>query len=151
MNPVAPYPVVSSRRAITLGIATLVLTATALSARPAHADNLDAALLKHAPEMINYLRDHHCRNVGVLKFRVHKAGHPVTFKAGTINENIVERLENALIAVNPTESSVGVIRRRQPHRRREEAAALRQPSRPARRSSGSSIRWPGATLRLPPT
>ncbi|HKI18670.1 MAG TPA: hypothetical protein VKA15_12365, partial [Isosphaeraceae bacterium] len=76
MNPVAPYAVLSSRRAIRLGIATLVLTATALSARPAHADNLDAALLKHAPEMINYLRDHHCRNVGVLKFRVHKAGHP---------------------------------------------------------------------------
>ena len=60
--------------------------------------------------MINYLRDHHCRNVGVLKFRVHKAGHPVSFRVGPINDNMIERLENALIAVNPTESPVGITR-----------------------------------------
>ncbi len=88
----------------------LALGLTILSVGPARADNLDAALLKQAPQVMQYLRDHHCRNVGVLKFRVHKAGHPASFKVGPINDNMVERLENALIAVDSTESPLGVIR-----------------------------------------
>jgi hypothetical protein len=47
--------------------------------------------------------------VGILKFRVHKAGHPVSFTVGPINDNIVERLENALIAANSTASPIGII------------------------------------------
>jgi len=111
MKPVAMHSSPIARRSFHRGVAPLlVLAVAALAGAPARADNLDAGLLKNGPEVIRYLHDHHCRNVGVLKFRVHKAGHPVTFKAGTINDNMAERLENALIAVNPTESSVGVIR-----------------------------------------
>jgi hypothetical protein len=96
-------------RTLRQSASSLVLAAVVLTTAPARADNLDAALLKHAPEVMGYLQQHHCRNVGVLKFRVHKAGHPVSFKAGTITDNMVERLENALIAVNPAATPVGVI------------------------------------------
>ena len=110
MKPVAMHSLPIPRRSFRRGLAPLlVLAVAALADAPARADNLDAGLLKNGPEVIRYLHDHHCRNVGILKFRVHKAGHPVSFTVGPINDNIVERLENALIAANSTASPIGII------------------------------------------
>ena len=91
------------------GAVTFVLATTALAAAPARADNLDAALVKHAPEVMDYLRDHQCHNIGVLKFRVHKGDQRTSFKVGPLNDNLPGRLENALIAVNATQNPVGII------------------------------------------
>jgi hypothetical protein len=88
---------------------TVAVTLAAFSAAPVRADNLDAALLKNAPDVIAYLHNHHYQNVGVLKFRIHKAKQGTSFKVGPLNDNIVERLENALIAVNPSDHPVGII------------------------------------------
>jgi hypothetical protein len=101
----------------------LALAATALGTAPARADNLDAALSKHAPEIISYLHNHHCGNVGILKFRVHKAGHQTSFKAGPINENLAGRLELAMIGADPKENSIGII-----HDADQVAVARRLPS-----------------------
>jgi hypothetical protein len=95
-----------TRRRLALAVA---VTLAATSAAPVRADNLDAALLKNAPEVIRYLHEHHYRNVGVLKFRVHKGKQPASFKVGPLNDNMVERLENALIAVNSSSEPIGII------------------------------------------
>jgi hypothetical protein len=87
----------------------LAVALAILSVSQACADNLDAALLKHAPEVIEYLGRHNCRNVGILKFRVHKAGHTSSFKVGPINDNLAERLEMALIHVDPSSTPIGII------------------------------------------
>jgi hypothetical protein len=92
-----------------LAIAATLTVVSSVSA-PARADNLDAALLKNAPEVVKYLKEHHCKNVGVLKFRVHKAGHPNSFTVGSINDNLPGRLEYALIASMPSDAPVGIIR-----------------------------------------
>jgi hypothetical protein len=86
------------------------MVAAALTGRAARGDNLDAALVINAPKVMSYLREHHCKNVGVLKFRVRKAGHSSSFRTGTINDNIVERLEMALVHVDSEDAPIGVIR-----------------------------------------
>jgi hypothetical protein len=93
-----------------IGLA-LAIGLSAMSAAPVRADNLDVALLEHAHEVISYLHEHHHRNVGVLKFRIHKGKQPTSFTVGPLNDNIVERLENALIAKNSVEpaQTIGVI------------------------------------------
>ena len=122
-------------------LAALALAATAGSPSAARADNLDVALLKHAPEVMDYLRGQHCRNVGVLKFRVRKAGHQASFKTGPINDNIVERLENALIAVEPTDSPIGVVRDASGH---AEARKLAKYDTPAGQKALFAIDYPMA-------
>jgi hypothetical protein len=89
----------------------LAIVLAGSSAAPVRADNLDVALLEHAPEVIRYLHEHHHRNVGVLKFRIHKRKQQNAFKVGPLNDNIVERIENALIAKNPVDSAdtIGII------------------------------------------
>ncbi len=81
----------------------LTLALAAMSANPIRADNLDVALLEHAPEVIRYLHEHHHRTVGVLKFRIHKGKQSSSFTVGPLNDNIVGRIENALIAKNPVD------------------------------------------------
>ena len=36
------------------------------------ADNMDAALLKQAPKVMQYLKEKNYQNVGIVKFRVQK-------------------------------------------------------------------------------
>jgi hypothetical protein len=89
----------------------LAIALVTMSAGPVRADNLDFALLKHAPEVIDYLHKHHHRTVGVLKFRIHKGKQRDSFTVGPLNHNIVERLENALIAKNDVDpaNTIGII------------------------------------------
>ena len=58
---------------------------------------------------MTYLREHHSRNVGILKFRVKKGNQPVNFNVGPLNDNIVGRLEYALIHANSTQRPIGII------------------------------------------
>ncbi len=91
--------------------AALVVGAAVLAAgSPARADNLDTALAKHAPDVIRYLQEHHSHNVGILKFRVKKGNQPISFKVGLINDNMVERLEIALVHADPVgPGTIGII------------------------------------------
>jgi hypothetical protein len=103
-NPIA----VPTRRRNTVALAIALAASLVGSSR---ADNLDVALLNHAPVVIRYLNEHQHRNVGILKFRIHKGKQTNTFKVGPLNDNIVERLENALIAKNSVDplNTIGII------------------------------------------
>src|SRR3954447_13672273 len=109
MRSAALRPVPAAYRNARRGVVALALAATALAASAARADNLDAALVKHAPEIMAYLRDHKCQNVGILKFRVHKGNQPTGFKVGPLNDNLPGRLEFALIRATSTQDPVGII------------------------------------------
>ncbi len=109
MKSVALRPSPIERQTFRRPAVALLLAAAALIVAPARADNLDAALVKHAPEVMSYLREHRCGNVGILKFRVKKGNQPVSFKVGPLNDNMVGRLEYALINANPTKRPIGII------------------------------------------
>jgi hypothetical protein len=80
----------------------------ALSAA-ARADNLDAALYRESPKVMQYLRDHGYRNVGILKFRVQKGTHQPSFRVGPLNTNLPTRLENALVLRDKDDNPIGII------------------------------------------
>src|SRR4051794_15767530 len=76
-------------------LTTLATLVACLVASPAlRGDHsLDLAVLKQAPEIISYLKDHRYKNVGVLKFRVKKGDEPASDHVGPLNLNIAGRLE----------------------------------------------------------
>jgi hypothetical protein len=95
------------------GLASLLLFALMLGAwtwaAPARADALDRQLVKEAGAVLDYLREMHYQNVGVLKFRVQRAGQAATFNAGPLNAGLADRLENALILANDPAHPVGIL------------------------------------------
>jgi hypothetical protein len=107
--PVNPIFAPPTRRLFGRKASVLALAAVALSAPLARADNLDTSLVKHAPEVMHYLREHHCKNVGILKFRVQKGKQPTSFKVGPLNDNLPGRLEIALCLANKEQSPIGII------------------------------------------
>src|ERR1043166_2321604 len=90
-------------------IAALSLTVAA--AGLVRADHLDEQLVKKGDDVVEYLRKHDVKKVGVLRFRVQQGTHPESFQTGPINSNLVERLENALILNMGTNEkmAIGVI------------------------------------------
>lgn len=75
---------------------------TLLAFAPAtFAQSLDYQLMKHAPRIIERLREKDCKNVGVLKFRVKKGDGPVSDRVGSLNMLLADRLEVALALANP--------------------------------------------------
>jgi hypothetical protein len=91
-------------------LAAWVLAVWIAAPTPAWAggDDLDQALLKHSPEIIDALRDMRVRNVGVLKFLV-KKGKESSDNVGPLNLSIANRLEVALVLADPDEK-LGIIR-----------------------------------------
>jgi hypothetical protein len=75
----------------------------------ARADNLDDALLAQARQVMQFLKDRHYRNVGVLKFRASIGNQPLAFRVGPINTNLASRLENALVLLNDKAQPIGII------------------------------------------
>ena len=73
-------------------------------------DTLDRALLKQAPRVIGYLKEHGSRNVGVLKFRVKKGDAATSDHVGPLNLNLAGRLEIALVLANDLKDPLGIIR-----------------------------------------
>lgn len=88
-------------------VPALVLTLTLPSL--GRSDNLDAGLATYAPQVMNYLKEHNCPNVGIFKFRVKKGDEKTTLKAGPLNANLAIRLENALILANDPKRPIGII------------------------------------------
>jgi len=74
----------------------LIFAVSLLTSVPAYGDNIDDQLIKEAPKILDYLREHKLSSVGVLRFRVKKGIELPTFSAGPINANMVTRLENLL-------------------------------------------------------
>jgi hypothetical protein len=74
-----------------------LLLLAVLTAGAARADHLDEVLNKKAPEVVDYLRKHDLKTVGVLRFRVKQDTRAESFQVGPVNGNIVDRVENALI------------------------------------------------------
>lgn len=73
------------------------------------ADNLDASLATYAPQVVKYLKEKNCTNVGIFKFRVKKGEEKATLKAGPLNASMASRLENALILANDPKAPIGII------------------------------------------
>ncbi|MBV8554695.1 MAG: hypothetical protein JO116_03960, partial [Planctomycetaceae bacterium] len=91
--------------------AALALVLAGIAApTPVRADTLEAALLKQAPRVISYLKDHGYHNVGVLKFRVQKGNEPASDHVGPLNLNLAGRLEIALVLANDNQEPLGIIR-----------------------------------------
>ena len=90
----------------------LTLMSLALTAAPAaagEAKTLDAALKEQADKILQYARDNHCKNVGVLKFLVRTGDGSLSDNAGPLNLALADRLTVALVLACPDEE-VGVIR-----------------------------------------
>ena len=95
------------------GVAALVVglgLATAVGTPTARGDTLDAALLKEAPAVLRYLKDHGYQNVGVLKFRIKKGAGPASDRVGPLNLNLASHLQIALVLANDNRAPLGIIR-----------------------------------------
>jgi hypothetical protein len=83
-----------------------------VGAPQARAANLDAALLKAAPDILSYLKDKDYNNVGVLPFLVQKGTRQASFLSSPLSAALPARLENALIMCQESNEhkAVGIIR-----------------------------------------
>jgi hypothetical protein len=93
-----------------LALPALVLGLVAWAAPAARADAIDLGLIKKAPEIIKYLKDHDYKNVGVLRFQLQKGKGKPSYSAGPINGNMATRLENALLMEIDPKAPIGIIR-----------------------------------------
>jgi hypothetical protein len=76
---------------------------------PARGDNIDGELLRQAPKVMEYLREQGYENIGVLNFRVSRNGKKPTLFGSLLNNNMADRLKNALILAIDPERPVQVI------------------------------------------
>jgi hypothetical protein len=81
----------------TCGGVALASLALLLAASTTRAANLDAALLKAAPKILEYLKSENYQNVGVLPFQVQKGTRKASYDAAPLAANLPGRVENALI------------------------------------------------------
>ena len=72
--------------------------------------SLERTLVRVAPKILKHLDSEGFRNVGVLKFLVHKDGQPqFTHTAGTLNLMVARQLELALIVANDPRKPLGIV------------------------------------------
>jgi hypothetical protein len=71
-------------------------------------DSLERGLLRQAPKMIKYFKQHGYKNVGVLKFLVSRESKGFSDNVGTFNLLAARRLELALILANDPNAPVGI-------------------------------------------
>src|SRR5262245_61316530 len=97
----------------TIWIPGVVAAAVALSApaadAPAPAENLDAALEKAAPALVEKLHKAGYNNVGVLKFRVADSDGVLRDNVGPLNRTLADRLEVALTLNLDDDDKLGII------------------------------------------
>jgi hypothetical protein len=93
------------------GLLAGVLAVTlAPAARAQDPVSLERTLVRAAPDVLKVCKDRGYRNVGVLKFLVHKAGQErLSDNAGTFNRTIARQLEMGLILANDPKSPLGII------------------------------------------
>lgn len=70
---------------------------------------LERALVRRASEVMKFLRDHRCENVGVLKFLITKDGKKFSDNVGTMNLLLARQVETALIVSNDPNKPLGII------------------------------------------
>src|SRR5215208_5809592 len=85
------------------------LIALAGIAAPAHAADLEGALLDRAKALIKHSQAKGYRTVGVMKFLGAKDGGDFSDNLGTVNTLLARRLEVALVLANDPRNPVGVI------------------------------------------
>jgi hypothetical protein len=103
-------PCHSARKRASL-ITTCVLAAQILlGSGVAGAGSLNEELLRNAPRVLDYLKEHGFKTVGVLKFRVQDAQGSVSDRVGPLNLNLATRLELALVLTTEIQHPVNVIR-----------------------------------------
>ena len=93
-------------RAFTIGA---VAALAAVSSPGLRADSIDKSLLEESPKVMKYLKDHHYKTVGVLKFEVKKGDRPASLDVGTLNGMMATRLEHALILLNDPSAPIDVV------------------------------------------
>lgn len=101
----------SSTRGHLLGI-LIALVAGTFFPPAAQADELptlERAILKQAPRILQFAREHGYTNIGVLKFRIREGNSQPSDRNGLLNRNLAERLELALIIKNKPLSPVGIV------------------------------------------
>jgi hypothetical protein len=76
----------------------------------AGAGTLNEELLRSAPRVLDYLKAHGFKTVGVLKFRVQDAQGSVSDRVGPLNLNLATRLELALVLTTDIQNPLNVIR-----------------------------------------
>ncbi len=93
--------------------ATFLLVGTLFLARPIAAQelvSLERALVRVAPDVLKYCRDHGYKNVGVLKFLAHKGGDAkISDNVGTLNRTVARQLEIGLLLGNSARDPIGII------------------------------------------
>ena len=88
------------------GLVCSVITAALFGTTVSSAQTITEGMQQQIPSMIQFLNDQQLKNVGVLKFRVRKAGSKeVSDRVGPINSLLADRLELGLILANPFEES----------------------------------------------
>ena len=73
------------------------LALTAAGAQADDAPTIDQALKKKAPDVLQYLREHHDKNIAVLKFLVRLRRRQAARQPGHLNRTLADRLEVALV------------------------------------------------------
>jgi hypothetical protein len=93
------------------GLLAAVLTSLlAPSAKAQEPVSVERTLVRAAPAVLEHCRKQGYRNVGVLKFLVHKAGQDrLSDNAGIFNRTIARQLEMGLVLANDPKNPVGVI------------------------------------------
>lgn len=91
----------------------IVVAVAASAASFAHAeesyDSLAEGISALGQKAVAFIDEHGYRNVGVLKFRVQKAGQEVSDRVGTLNTELATQLETALAIYRRTKMGFGVI------------------------------------------
>jgi hypothetical protein len=87
----------------------LGLALTALPAAAGESKSLDAGLKEQADRILQYAREQHCKNVGVLKFLVRTGDGAPSDNVGSLNLAIADRLTVALVLACRDEE-IGIIR-----------------------------------------
>jgi hypothetical protein len=93
----------------------LCLALSALRPAPACADTQGKELLRQASKIVQILQDRQCKNVGVLKFLIARAGGgepSLLDNVGPLNLTLARRLEIALALANPLDPAkqLGLLR-----------------------------------------
>jgi hypothetical protein len=88
---------------------SLVLSVASARAADDKLTDVDHQLLKQAPDILKQLAAKGDRNVGILKFRIQKGNNPPSAHVGTLNLDLADRLEMALILKNDARHPIGII------------------------------------------
>ena len=98
-----------TRRPVAILAALIVAAVAGPTSAEERLETLDHQLLRHAPGVFRYLKEHGYKSVGVLKFRVKIGDQPLSDHVGPLNLSLADRLETALILADDFREPIGII------------------------------------------